>query len=124
MRSAEMMPENVTDNVRHEPMSARDRQRKHRARLKAAMAALTPEQRFRLALWRFVDSYIPPVDLRTITLALDQLAEALEMAAYCKTKRASRDPEKIWTRNHVWRYLATDPSDWEYHGVAGSKREE
>ena len=93
---------NVTCNTSHEirkpakkaPMTAAERQRKHRARISKAIASLTLEQKFRRELAQFVRTFTwfhPKIKVACLVDSLEKYALALSLDAFGKKNNKQRD---------------------------------
>jgi hypothetical protein len=88
------------------PMTPTERQRRRRAKVNAAIAALTPEQKFRRALVAWVEKYRsanPDLALDVIRRSLDRCSCALGADRYRAQNGMPAD--------RVSRFLAADPED-------------
>jgi hypothetical protein len=99
---ASPISKNVTCNMRHEirqpakkaPMTAAERQRKHRARISKAIASLTLEQTFRRELAQFVRTFTlfhPKIKVACLADSLEKCGTALVMDIWRRKNNKQRD---------------------------------
>jgi len=93
--------------ISDKPMTAAERQQRHRDRLKRSFAALTLEQQFRLELVRFIERFAifhPDMQLGPIYDALEKCGIALLLDAWRLVKQKHQDEicrERLW-RAYEW----------------------
>ncbi|MCJ2093254.1 hypothetical protein MKK67_12250 [Methylobacterium sp. J-072] len=111
--------------VGEKAMTAAERQQRRRTRIKAAVADLSPERRFRRDLLAFVETYRalhPKLSTEVAGRSLNALATAIGLDEFSRSERGlNLYRERGWEpRDHIRDYLRAE-ANMLFYGPSDSK---